>query len=334
MMNSNMSSNKLSCTIYALTIAGVGGFFAWDNCCNFQETNTGLKYKFVKHGDPQSQCGAEQYVYFEKKLSYQNVTLFDSKAHSQYPLLIPVEDLKKMNFDREQFEALNFLKHKGDEAQFRIPLTKVVNVNDISYINEKFKINVNENSSLILTLKVLDFVNRDQISELFQSYRKEKMAEEKQKSQDQLAKDVEIIDNFVAEQKIENVKITDSGLRYVITKEGVDEVPQDEDTISLDYVGKDLRSGKIFDSSIESVAKEAGIFDNRRKYEPMSIVFSKNMGLIAGFAEGLALFNKGCEATLFIPSSLAYGPNGVPGVIDENANLIFELKVVDIIRKK
>jgi peptidylprolyl isomerase len=52
--------------------------------------------------------------------------------------------------------------------------------------------------------------------------------------------------------------------------------------------------------------------------------------VIPGWDEGIALLKKGGKGTLYIPSTLAYGPNGAGGVIAPNSNLKFEVELVDI----
>lgn len=329
-----MSNNKILNIIYALTACGIGSFFVWDKFFAFHKTNTGLEYKYIKHGDDKSDCKDDQFIFFEKIISYKNVILYNSNDNPDFPLAIAAAELKKLNFDGEQFEALNLLKKKGDECVFKIKIDKLIKNEDIPVVNQKFKINLNENSLLDLKLKINDFINSDQIFDAIQEYRKKKKEELEKNNKIQMVKDIEIIEKYLKSNKIDNVKKTESGLHYVIKTSGEGEVPQNGDTLLVDYVGKDLLTGKIFDSSIESVAKEANIFHEQRTYEPMRFVWSKNPGFIPGFAEGLALLNKGCEASLFIPSVLAYGPQGIPGIIEKNANLIFEVKIIDIIKEE
>jgi FKBP-type peptidyl-prolyl cis-trans isomerase FkpA/FKBP-type peptidyl-prolyl cis-trans isomerase FklB len=51
--------------------------------------------------------------------------------------------------------------------------------------------------------------------------------------------------------------------------------------------------------------------------------------LIQGWQIGFTLLNKGSKATLYVPSSLGYGPNGYPPSIPANANLVFEIELID-----
>jgi FKBP-type peptidyl-prolyl cis-trans isomerase len=51
--------------------------------------------------------------------------------------------------------------------------------------------------------------------------------------------------------------------------------------------------------------------------------------LIQGWQIGFQKLQRGGKATLYIPSSLAYGINGSPPKIPSNANLIFEVELID-----
>ena len=88
-----------------------------------------------------------------------------------------------------------------------------------------------------------------------------------------------------------------------------------------------------FDSSIENVNKEYGKYDeNRAKqngYQPFPFPYGKKDGLIPGFIEALNLMNFGDIALVFIPSKLGYGERGAGNVIPPNANIIFEIEMLE-----
>jgi peptidyl-prolyl cis-trans isomerase A (cyclophilin A) len=124
---------------------------------------------------------------------------------------------------------------------------------------------------------------------------------------------------------------SETGLEYNIVK-GTGKKPVDGTTIYIHYAGY-LEDGSLFDSSYEEINKTYGKFDQNRAiqngYQPFPFQFGKKDGLIPGFLEGINLMSLGDKATLFIPSKLGYGAQGAGGVIPPNANLIFELEMLE-----
>jgi FKBP-type peptidyl-prolyl cis-trans isomerase FkpA len=53
-------------------------------------------------------------------------------------------------------------------------------------------------------------------------------------------------------------------------------------------------------------------------------------GAIQGMLEGIVAFKKGSKGKMFIPSSMAYGPQGMAPAIKPNENLIFDIEVVEV----
>ena len=65
------------------------------------------------------------------------------------------------------------------------------------------------------------------------------------------------------------------------------------DKVKVDYIGK-LESGEVFDTSIESVAKEEGIYTPERPYEPLEFTVGEGQ-LIEGFEEAILDMNVGTK---------------------------------------
>ncbi len=114
----------------------------------------------------------------------------------------------------------------------------------------------------------------------------------------------------------ENVKTTASGLQYEVIEEGTGASPKPGDDVTVHYTGK-LIDGTVFDSSVE-------------RGEPATFGVTQ---VIPGWVEALQMMKEGGKWRLFIPSALAYGPNGAGGVIGPNATLIFDVELIKVISK-
>lgn len=142
----------------------------------------------------------------------------------------------------------------------------------------------------------------------------------------------------VQDQKVADFKAlkakatkTNTGLEYVITQKSNGKKPAVGANVYIHYAGF-LENGTLFDSSIESVSKTFGKFDAARaaakQYLPIPFEYGKKDGLIPGFIEGIEKLKFGEKATIFIPSNLGYGAQGV-GPIPPNANIIFEIELLE-----
>ncbi len=128
---------------------------------------------------------------------------------------------------------------------------------------------------------------------------------------DQLTKDVQTIDDYLAAQKITAVK-DPSGLRYAVTAQGTGAKPNLYSNVNVNYVGKFLENSQTFTKSAS----------------PSTLQLYSN--LIAGWEIGLPQVNKGSKVTLYIPSGLAYGASGsTDGTIPANTNIVFDIELLD-----
>lgn len=118
-------------------------------------------------------------------------------------------------------------------------------------------------------------------------------------------KDKEKIIKYLRENDIDAVE-HESGIFYLITREGTGSHPTINSVVTLSYKGY-LLDGKVFDS---------GIYYNTLR------------SAVRGWQIGIPLFKRGGEGKLFIPSGLGYGewPRGnIPG----NSVLIYEVEIID-----
>ena len=130
---------------------------------------------------------------------------------------------------------------------------------------------------------------------------------EKDDDKSQAEIDDEIINEYLNTNGLSATK-DESGLYYIITKEGTGGHPNLSHTVVVDYKGY-LTDGTVFDQSAHAVEF------------PLS-------QLIIGWQIGINLLKPGGKGTFFIPSDLGYGSSQV-GDILPNSVLIFEVELVE-----
>ncbi|MGD1043801.1 MAG: FKBP-type peptidyl-prolyl cis-trans isomerase [Bacteroidota bacterium] len=118
---------------------------------------------------------------------------------------------------------------------------------------------------------------------------------------------------LAANKKKDGVITLPSGLQYKILKSGTGAKPTASQTVKCNYRGT-LIDGTEFDSSY-------------KRGEPAEFPVG---GVIKGWIEALQLMSVGSKWQLFIPSDLAYGPNGAGQMIGPNATLIFDIELLSI----
>ncbi len=121
---------------------------------------------------------------------------------------------------------------------------------------------------------------------------------------------------FLKANNLKAVK-TNSGLYYVITKEGAGNKPTSGDEVTMNYTGMFL-DGKKFDSNVDSAFSHVS---------PFKFTLGKGQ-VIRGWDEGVVLLKKGTKAKFILPSAIAYGANG-SGTVPANAVLQFDVELVE-----
>ena len=108
---------------------------------------------------------------------------------------------------------------------------------------------------------------------------------------------------------------TNSGLQYDDLEEGTGEAAKAGNTVEVHYTGW-LKDGKKFDSSHD-------------RKQPFSFRLGAGQ-VIKGWDEGVAGMKVGGKRKLIIPAALGYGSRGAGGVIPPNAELTFEVELLEV----
>lgn len=139
--------------------------------------------------------------------------------------------------------------------------------------------------------------------------KQQEIAKEKEAQREKIEK--ENIERALNE-KYKDAKVTASGLRYIMTKEGTGPNPTANSKVTVHYTGTLLSNGQKFDSSLD-------------RGQPAT--FGLNQ-VIKGWTEGIQLMKAGGKCTFIIPYDLAYGERGYPGVIPPKAWLVFDVDLI------
>lgn len=144
---------------------------------------------------------------------------------------------------------------------------------------------------------------------------------EMQKKQEAAAAEMAAVNEKAGKEFLEangtraEVMTLPSGLQYEVLTQGEGPRPTAQDRVEVHYTGK-LIDGTVFDSSVDRGA-------------PATFGVTQ---VIPGWVEALQLMNEGSKWRLFIPSQLAYGPQGAGNVIGPNSTLIFDVELLKVIK--
>lgn len=143
--------------------------------------------------------------------------------------------------------------------------------------------------------------------------------------------DLQKIEEYIQTVETEYMRretVGETGIVLLFTEEvESEELPQVRDTLVVDYTGK-LLDDTVFDTSVEQVAQDNGLFNPNRTYEPFEVVLGMS-SVINGWHWSLSQMKEGEKAIALIPSSYAYGSQA-NGPIPANSVLVFELDLLEV----
>jgi len=300
---------KLNLTNFLL-VAALSGMVMLSSCDSggqnsFETSESGLQYSFVEEGEgDKPEVG--QILLLHMTYRTEDDSLLFSTERQGGPVPVSVDTTNQGGSIQEGFNMLQ----GGDSVIFKISAEEVF-VNTFDTEVPEF---IEPQSNIIFNIGVEDVMSQED----FRAYQMEMMQKEQEamlaQQSEQMSVDSTRIVEFLVENNID-AESTESGLRYTIQKEGTGPSPSPGDTVFVHYTGR-LLDGQQFDSSYD-------------RGEPLSFPIGQRM-VIPGWDEGIALLQKGGEATLYIPSPLAYGPQARGEVIKENSILVFDVELVDV----
>jgi|GEM_PF-90732 len=263
----------------------------------FKRLPSGLEYRIYKHGTGTKKPGIGDHIDMHILVHVKDSIIFNSrKMNENNP--VPF-DIKPPQFKGDPLECFMMLV-AGDSAVIRI------SVDSLKKAGNQLLPWMKEGDQIIYNLVMADVMSPA-----------EKKVADSIKSGKQKLVDDQLLQQYFAEHHINPLK-TETGIYYTISKEGTGETGKDGWHASINYTGKFL-SGKVFDSNVDTSFHHT---------EAFNLEIGKGK-VIKGWDQGLKLLKKGSVATLYIPSTLAYGAAPRQG-IPANSIMVFDVEVVDM----
>lgn len=276
----------------------------------YKKTDKGLYYKFVKQDKKAQQAQKGDVLVAEITMRINEDTLFSNVGQPGRMLQVG-ENM----FDGDLHEGL-LMMHVGDVASFAIDADKMAKFYQ-GHMPPQYK--ENNGDKIYYDITLVDIVTKEEIAEEQNNFQ---MAMEERRTQEP-----EIIANFIKENNI-TAKPNANGVYVIVKKQGNGPKVAVGKEVSMNYTGR-LLDGTMFDTSVEKDAREGGIYQQGRPYEPLSYVVGK-MSLISGWEEGVMGQPAGTQLRLVIPSAQGYGAQGAGQTIMPYSPLCFDIEIVSV----
>lgn len=297
---------------YVLSIVFIPALlFSSCNQNEFKSSDKGYKYKIVMEGRGPG-FENNHYILMSMDYYYENDSLLYTSSQRGVP--VSMQYIDTLWEKRGQlYQGLKSL-HVGDSAIFRV---KCSDLYEVSF-RGNVPYGLNPNAEITVHIGITDMIDQTGFrmwqAGLIQS-RQERIRERRAQ---QFLEDIYLIDLYLEEQGIVAMEL-ESGIRYIIKNPGNGIKPEEGDHITLHYTGY-LLDGTRFDSSLD-------------KQEPFEYVMGTG-DVIKGWDECIAVLSEGAASTFYVPSTLAYGENGQGNLIAPNSILVFDLEMLEIMKKE
>jgi FKBP-type peptidyl-prolyl cis-trans isomerase len=137
-------------------------------------------------------------------------------------------------------------------------------------------------------------------------------------------KDSKAIEAYLSAHNLKATK-TKWGTYVQINTEGSGSLITNKDVATVNYTGRTFDSSKVFDSNIDPKFKHV---------QPYDVAVGQLSGIIIAWPDALQQMKKGTKATIYVPSSLAYGKQGRAPEIGPDQILVFDMDVLDVMSEE
>ena len=269
-------------------------------CKSEREAPNGLKVNVIKEGTGDYAVPG-QFLITSMVIKDAKDSVWRDTHIQDLPMIIPVADETAKPNEKGVESAFRVMK-KGDSVSIAIDAKTLFGA-------QPMPPNVKPEDKMTFFFCVKDIVDQQGVEKIQQDLQAKQMEKSKKEQEGRLAMDTVAIDAFLAARNLSVVK-DKSGMRYTIKRLGTGPKPTINSTVTFKYKGVLMENGVVFDESATPI-----VYPLARLIRGWQIVFQ--------------LFPKGTSATLYVPSPLGYGASGYQPGIPPNANLIFDVELVD-----
>ena len=268
-------------------------------CASMNKTASGVRYVPIQNGDMANGSPAADatiVVSYEAFLAADG-TLIDSSYARGEPSVYDMSDLID-----GWAEAVS-LMNPGDEWLVYVPAAE-------AFGDEPLGDLIPAGSDLVYRVKLDGFLSSTQIEEVAATRPAEPVGNA---GPDMAAWQA----NFPWDASRDDVETLPSGVSIVVLEAGdaAGQSPAESDRVRIHYEGRFAESSEFFDSSWSTggpAEHTAG-------------------GFVAGFSEALMMMKPGDRYLVHIPADLAYGEAGIEGIVPPNADLMFQIELLDVL---
>ncbi|MFL5789171.1 MAG: FKBP-type peptidyl-prolyl cis-trans isomerase [Flavisolibacter sp.] len=277
------------------------------NSIDFKKSRGGVPYKIFssKTGEKIAMGNIVKYMLTMK--------VNDSVIRTSYGNYPEYEQISAPgnSYEDPHMELISKAK-EGDSIYYVQSMDTFIAKNPVILQQTPFK----RGDKLSTTIKIVKvFRNSSDAQSDAMKERTDYMGRMQKQSQEQLVKDDKAIQDYLTANHIQAQK-SEKGTYVQIITPGEGPKATEGKSLMIRYKGTNF-AGETFDSNQEPNA-------------PLLPLQPGQGGSIPGFEDGVKDLTKGTKAKIYIPSSLAYGPQGRMPKIKPNENLIFDIEIVDI----
>ena len=303
-------NNKLCLAAAAFLILATG--------CNeqkFQKYKDGTEYKVIRasNGKP---AVAGDFIELNTLVKYKDSVLYNSVAEST-PQFIPYDTAQMPPYFKDVHEGDSLVMRQSTDSILKQGPGAPEWMKKGQFITRSFKF-----------LKL--FPNKEAADSAAKPFEVTAKVIANKKAEEKIQKDISAdpalvkaddaaIKDYMAKHNLQGTK-TDWGTYVVIDSVGTGPKISSDNVAVVEYTGRTF-SDSAFDSNTDPQ------FNHQ---QPLYIDMSE-FRVIPGWIDGLKQMQKGSVGKFLVPSYLAYGKTGAPPRIAPNSNLVFDIKVTDIV---